>query len=186
MQQRSVDSLGSLRGKGTGEPGGLLSMGSHRVGHDWSGLATAAAAVWLGLAISGKLWIGNKSGPSSHQWAQQSLICTAFGLSPRQGIVTAPFLRVTEETPVKPNPVSRAEILCMCEIKAGGKINSDKWYLYKLACGAGWERESPGALLTQLQSEGQVRDGSWEGLLSVGPYSGCGHQDPQSLFIYLF
>ena len=29
---------------GTGEPGGLPSMGSHRVGHDWSDLATAAAA----------------------------------------------------------------------------------------------------------------------------------------------
>ena len=30
---------------GTGEPGGLSSMGSHRVGHDWSDLA-AAAAMW--------------------------------------------------------------------------------------------------------------------------------------------
>ena len=29
---------------GTGEPGGLLSMGSHRVKHDWSDLAAAAAA----------------------------------------------------------------------------------------------------------------------------------------------
>ena len=29
---------------GTGEPCGLLSMGSHRVGHDWSDLAAAAAA----------------------------------------------------------------------------------------------------------------------------------------------
>ena len=28
----------------SGEPGGLLSMGSHRVGHDWSDLAAAAAA----------------------------------------------------------------------------------------------------------------------------------------------
>ena len=28
----------------TEEPGGLLSMGSHRVGHDWSDLAAAAAA----------------------------------------------------------------------------------------------------------------------------------------------
>ena len=28
---------------GAGEPGGLLSMGSHRVGHDWSNLAAAAA-----------------------------------------------------------------------------------------------------------------------------------------------
>ena len=29
---------------GTGEPGGLPSMGSHRVGHDWSNLAVA---VWF-------------------------------------------------------------------------------------------------------------------------------------------
>ena len=29
---------------GTGEPGGLLSMGLHRVGHDRSDLAAAAAA----------------------------------------------------------------------------------------------------------------------------------------------
>ena len=28
---------------GTGEPGGLSSLGSHRVGHDWSDLAAAAA-----------------------------------------------------------------------------------------------------------------------------------------------
>ena len=28
---------------GTGELGGLLSMGSHRVGHDWSDLAVAVA-----------------------------------------------------------------------------------------------------------------------------------------------
>ena len=30
---------------GTEEPSGLLSMGSHRVGQDWSDLAAAAAAV---------------------------------------------------------------------------------------------------------------------------------------------
>ena len=29
---------------GVGEPGGLLSMGSHRVRHDWSNLSAAAAA----------------------------------------------------------------------------------------------------------------------------------------------
>ena len=33
---------------GTAEPGGLLSLGSHRVGHDWSDLAAAAAAVRWG------------------------------------------------------------------------------------------------------------------------------------------
>ena len=32
---------------GMEEPGGLPSMGSHRVGHDWSDLAAAAAAVEL-------------------------------------------------------------------------------------------------------------------------------------------
>ena len=31
--------------RGTGEPGGLPSMGSHRVGHDWSDLAAAAATL---------------------------------------------------------------------------------------------------------------------------------------------
>ena len=30
---------------GTGEPGGLPSMGSHRVGHSWNDLAAAAAAI---------------------------------------------------------------------------------------------------------------------------------------------
>ena len=32
---------------GTGEPGGLLSMGLHRVGHDWSDLAVAAVVILL-------------------------------------------------------------------------------------------------------------------------------------------
>ena len=42
-------SILAWRKPGTEEPGGLLSMGSHRVGHDWSDLAAAAAAaVYLG------------------------------------------------------------------------------------------------------------------------------------------
>ena len=32
---------------GTGEPGGLPFMGSHRVGYDWSDLAAAASCIWL-------------------------------------------------------------------------------------------------------------------------------------------
>ena len=40
---------------GTGEPGGLLSMGSHRVRHDWSDLAVAAAGLKVGGA-EGRLW----------------------------------------------------------------------------------------------------------------------------------
>ena len=38
---------------GTGEPGGLPSMGSNRVGHDWSDLAAAAAASGLLLSMQG-------------------------------------------------------------------------------------------------------------------------------------
>ena len=34
----------AFRIPGTGEPSGLPSVGSHRVGHDWSDLAAAAAA----------------------------------------------------------------------------------------------------------------------------------------------
>ena len=41
-------SIPAWRIPGTGEPGGLLSMGSHRVGHDWSDLAAAA---WTTLHI---------------------------------------------------------------------------------------------------------------------------------------
>ena len=40
---------------GTGEPGGLPSMGSHRVGHDRSDLAAAAAAEELGFTV-GCVW----------------------------------------------------------------------------------------------------------------------------------
>ena len=36
---------------GTGEPGGLPSMGSHRVGHDWSDLAAAAAAIIIVIGV---------------------------------------------------------------------------------------------------------------------------------------
>ena len=37
---------------GTGEPGGLPSVGPHRVGHDWSDLAAAAAHSWeIGLRV---------------------------------------------------------------------------------------------------------------------------------------
>ena len=40
---------------GTGEPGGLPSMGSHRVGHDWSDLAAAAA--WAVSLLPSVRWM---------------------------------------------------------------------------------------------------------------------------------
>ena len=41
---------------GTGEPGGLLSMGSHKIGHDWSDLAAAAAAAAV-ICVSVSLFL---------------------------------------------------------------------------------------------------------------------------------
>ena len=37
----------ALRIPGMGEPGGLPSMGSHRVGHDWSDLAAAGGIMCI-------------------------------------------------------------------------------------------------------------------------------------------
>ena len=55
---------------GMGEPGGLPSMGSHRVGPDWSNLAAAAAETLLWY----KNWItvvqGNKIIDQSHLWTE--------------------------------------------------------------------------------------------------------------------
>ena len=42
---------------GTGEPGGLPSMGSQRVRHDWSDLAAAAAAAATVVESEGLPWI---------------------------------------------------------------------------------------------------------------------------------
>ena len=48
---------------GMAEPGGLPSMGSHRVGHDWSNLAAAAishcAYIWLPQWLSSKELVCN-------------------------------------------------------------------------------------------------------------------------------
>ena len=46
---------------GTGEPGGLPSLGSHRVGHEWSDLAAAAAnyfILWNRFEMSGPVLRG--------------------------------------------------------------------------------------------------------------------------------
>ena len=44
-EMASHSSVHAWRIPGTAEPGGLLSMGSYRVGHDWSDLAAAAELI---------------------------------------------------------------------------------------------------------------------------------------------
>jgi len=58
---------------GMGEPGGLPSLGSHRVGHDWSDLAAAAATLCFAVLIHEvKTWHNTDKGkcPHKHMHAQ--------------------------------------------------------------------------------------------------------------------
>ena len=45
---------------GMAEPGGLPPVGSHRVGHDWSDLAAAAAAYSTGNSVLCNDWYGKR------------------------------------------------------------------------------------------------------------------------------
>ena len=57
---RLHSSVLAWRIQGTAEPGGLLSMGSHRVRHDWSDLAAAAKMLkWM----TSKNWIVSERSP---------------------------------------------------------------------------------------------------------------------------
>ena len=59
---------------GTGEPDGLPSMGSHRVGHDWSNLAAAAACCSQSLScvrLFATLWTVAYQAPPSMGFSRQ-------------------------------------------------------------------------------------------------------------------
>ena len=73
---------------GTGEPGELPSMGSHRVGHDWSNLAAAAAA------DSGAF----PGGASGKEPTYQCRRCKRHRLNPWIGKI--PWRRAWPPTPV--------------------------------------------------------------------------------------
>ena len=51
LGQSNHSSVLAWRIPGVGEPGGLPSMGSHRVGHNWGDLAAAAAATTLCITV---------------------------------------------------------------------------------------------------------------------------------------
>ena len=58
-------SVPAWRIPGTGEPGGLPSMGLHKVGHDWSNLAAAAAAAFISIHLPAKKFCYLPSTPYS-------------------------------------------------------------------------------------------------------------------------
>ena len=64
---------------GTGEPGRLPSMGSHRVGHDWSDLAVAVA--WLDEGF-----LGSSAGKESTFSSRDPVSIPGLRRSPGEGI----------------------------------------------------------------------------------------------------
>ena len=78
---------------GMGEPGGLLSMGSHRVGHDWSNVAVAA---WSFNAIHGhsqrRQWHPTPVLLPGKSHGQRSLVgCSPWGLEESDMTEQLPF-----------------------------------------------------------------------------------------------
>ena len=70
---------------GTGEPGGLPSMGSHRVRHDWSDLAAAAAAARFVIAFlprSKRFLISWLQSPSAVMLEPEKIKSALFPLFP--------------------------------------------------------------------------------------------------------
>ena len=65
---------------GMGEPGGLPSMGSHRVGHDWSDLAAAPAGAIISLPHLHSGWGGSQR-PGRGRWQGQVRV-RAVGVVP--------------------------------------------------------------------------------------------------------
>ena len=80
-EMASHSSVLAWRIPGVGEPGGLPSMGLHRVGHDWSDLAAAAVSsllsqwTWI-WANSRRQWSSGMSGSSGKcrsSWGSQTV-----------------------------------------------------------------------------------------------------------------
>ena len=85
---------------GTGKPGGLPSMGSHRVGHNWSDLAAAAAEIWvtaLGRNIKTfmhDMWGKQRIGISSSGWKHRNgWQVLDLGLFPTQWVICSDSLQ---------------------------------------------------------------------------------------------
>ena len=64
------------RTPGTGEPGGLPSMGSHRVGHDWSDLAAAAAFIFSYVLLN----LNSRDGKSCCNEIQNHIAIALFSI----------------------------------------------------------------------------------------------------------
>ena len=85
----------------TEEPGGLLSMGSHRVRHEWSDLAAAAAA--SPFAIFGEFWVEKDGVQSTDQFSSvHSLSRVQLFVTPWTAARQAPLSITNSRSSPKP------------------------------------------------------------------------------------
>ena len=109
---------------GTGEPGGLLSMGSHRVGHDWSDLAAAAAC---------------ELENSSQSYIISSNCDISLCVLTMETKVTLPFLSVFSKTENSMGKIKQFFITFLPKLESS--IKDNQYFLF-----------SPTVLLTLLKS----------------------------------
>ena len=67
---------------GTEEPGGLPSMGSHRVRQDWSNLAAAATVIWSTRSTVSVVYLSRHPNLNTHFPRQPNLYFTCQPLDP--------------------------------------------------------------------------------------------------------
>ena len=101
---------------GTGEPGGLPSVGSHRVGHDWSDLAAAAFKKYPRERVETSWHFSSQC--KSKQWQSFSQVKKATSRSPRHPnlcIVSKAFA-VTFSCRVQRRPIWLQPVMrwCVC------------------------------------------------------------------------
>ena len=96
MEMATHSSVFAWRIPGTGEPGGLPSMGLHSFGHDWSDLAAAAAAAAYILLIPGESQLSCISISCPHHLPlhMQSLLFHYFNNSHANTLILIHFLKI--------------------------------------------------------------------------------------------
>ena len=103
---------------GMGEPGGLPSMGSHRVGHDWSDLAAAAACIPLfivALFIIARTW-KQPICPSTDEWIKKLWYkyTMKYCLARKRNIFESVLMRWMNQEPIIQSEVSQKEKAKFC------------------------------------------------------------------------
>ena len=118
---------------GTGEPGGLLSLGSHRVRHDWSDLAAAAAA----RAEYSWDWAIARGGEAALQ--EREAVFTCWSPQPHRGVFWPSFYLLVGIAALRESlntPWRCFVALSKVGFEAGGRVF---WAEASVSAGAFWK-----------------------------------------------